>query len=616
MAKKPFQDLLKEGRLILADGAMGTSLYSRGIWIDTCYDSLNLSNPQLIEAIHLEYISAGAEIIETNTFGANQVALSRQGLGKQTLDMNKKGVEIAKKAVSVSGKDIYVAGSVGPVVVVSDSLKDIKTEISHAELEYVFTEQVNAIVGAGADLIIFETFGDLDELLIAVKAARREHKDIPIIAQLTPRAFGKEGSTPREAARKLQRSGVTVIGVNCGSPEEILQLTKQLKETSELPLSAMPNATGSRLIAGRTMNLASPEYLADFARYLSQAGASVIGGCCGTTSDMILWMSNYLRSVGAQVTVSNETLKSKREEACEAIPIDKRSTFGAALSKKFPISAEIHPPQGIDVSEAVKGAKILKGAGADIINIPDGPRGTPRLNPAALANIIHKEVGIETLVHVTTRDQSINGLQGYLKGLHLAGIRNLLLVTGDPPKMSAGYPISTGVFDIDSIGLIRMVDSFNHGVDPGGKKLHGGPTSFVIGAGCDPGSPNIETEIARYQMKIEAGAEFFFSQPVYDIELLKRFFELTKDCKEVSFFIGILPLPSLKRAQYFNDNVPGLQIPPPIIDRMGKEKTLEEQKKVGIEIARETLVEAKNLDRVTGAYIFPAGNYESVKEVI
>lgn len=617
---RSFAEALND-HVILADGAMGTLFYERGIFINRCYDELNLVNPQIVLKAHEDYLGAGAELIETNTFTANKMRLSPYGLEAKVKEINSAGVRLARQA---SQGKAYVAGSVGPLGITLEPLGRHKVNDAKA----IFREQISVLAEEKVDVLIFETFMNLDELEIAVKEAINICK-IPIVAQVSFSHYREGefvGTTPERAVQAIGSWGCLAAGTNCSSgPQGVLDAVLEMRKASRIKLSAMPNAGMPQMVEGRMLYLATPEYMGEYARRLVQAGASIIGGCCGTTPNEIREMGIFIKSVSQQKEKITPThpLPPRGEglgrggagEKIKPIPTAQKSAFAEKLGKKFTISVELDPPMGLSVKEAISHAQFLHKHGVDAVNIADGPRAMARMSPMALGTLIKKETNIEPIVHYCCRDRNLLGMQMDLLGANALGLNNLLIITGDPPKMGT-YPQATAVFDIDSIGLIHMVNSMNHGTDLSGRSLKGA-TSFLIGCGVNPGAVNVDIEAERFAKKVANGAEYVFSQPVYDAELLDNFFKKIKNVKPIPFFVGILPLASLKNAEFLHNEVPGMQIPKHIMDRMRSAKTQEEQRQAGMQIAKEMLIQAKKLPQVSGAYIFPPfGKYEAVVDLL
>ena len=610
---KPFLEaLMEEG--ILGDGAMGTEIYSRGIFLNRNYDELNLSNPTLIRDIHADYLNAGAQFLETNTFTANRPALTPFGFDDKVKEINRAGAKIAKDTAKGQA---YVAGAVGPLTWSTKSTN----VLSKSEIKSLFAEQIQALIEGGVDLIIMETFYNLDELKLAFEAARSVSKEHPVVCQITLKYEGDEGFKglqPMEACKRICEWGADVVGVNCcNGPVGVLEAIKLMSPISTKPLSAFPNAGLPQVKQNRLLYLSTPEYMAEYARRIGQAGAQLIGGCCGTTPAMIKEMKRYLQTLrpGKRIEVIQTETKTGDPIKIEALPIEKRSGFGAILGKKFAISVEIDPPKGLDASKAIEGARFLKEHGVDVINIADGPRAMARMSPMAMSVLIKQQLGMETVIHYCCRDRNLLGMQMDLIGANAIGLKNVLVITGDPPKMGE-YPDATAVFDVDAIGLIHFINNLNHGLDFANRPI-GEATSLVIGCGCNPGAIDMDLEVERLRKKIAAGAEFIFSQPVYDSKLLDQFLTKCKSFLKIPFFVGILPLASLKNAEFLHNEVPGMQVPDKVMDRLRGAASKEAQRDVGLSVAQEALKDAKSMPAVKGVYIFPPfGKYEAVVELI
>lgn len=610
--KPPFLEAIQE-RILLADGGIGTEIYARGVFFNRCYDEINLSDPRLIAEIHQDYLRAGADLIETNTFGANRLRLAAYGLEDKVADINRRGVEIALEAAQGRA---YVAGAMGPL---GKSLKPLGL-ISKEDAGQAFEEQIEALIESGVDLLILETFSSLEELEIAFRAARAL-SDIPIVTQMSFHYFGEEkfsGVTPEQAVKAMESWGVDVGGTNCGNgPQGVLACVERMRAASSIKLSAMPNAGLPEMVGNRTLYLATPEYMGEYARRFAQQGISLIGGCCGTTPAQIKEMSSFLRSVTKVKTVTVSAPVHGSAEKLQITPAktEDKSPFGAKLGKKFMVSVELDPPKGLNPEKAIAGARFLHKHGIDVVNIADGPRAIARMSPMGLAVLVRQQVEMETIIHYCCRDRNLLGMQMDLIAANALGLKNILCITGDPPKMG-NYPNATAVFDVDAIGLIGLVSRLNRGIDLGGGFM-GEATSLVIGAGCNPGAINLDLEVERYQKKIEAGAEFIFSQPVYDPQLLEVFLKRTEHVPRVPFFVGILPLASYKNAEFFHNEVPGMQIPDEVMERMRRAGSRDEQHQEGIRVARETLAAARTLPRIQGVYIYPPfGKYEAILDVI
>jgi homocysteine S-methyltransferase len=620
----PFRELLAS-RPVLFDGAMGTEIYARGVFINRCYDELNLSQPDIVADIHSSYRRAGADVITTNTFGANRVRLAAYGLESRAKDINAAGVRLAKgdrKGASL------VAGSIGPTGAVLAPLG----RVTPGEAYAAFREQAEVLADAGVDCFVLETFSHLAELWQAVRAVRAVTQ-LPIVACMSFHLVGHarvqtEGDSPEDAARAVRGWPIDVFGTNCGTgPRGVLHVFERIQASTDMKLAAMPNAGLPQVVEGRTLYLAAPEYMAEHARRFVQLGAAVVGGCCGTTPEMIREMRSFVRSVAGErsreggVVAAAATPGSLAQEPVgpvgqEPTPIPERSEFARRLySGKFCVSVELDPPRGVEATKAVEGAAVLQAAGIDIVNIADGPRAVARMGPGALAQLVRAHCGMEALVHYCCRDRNLLGMQMDLLGANALGLKNILAVTGDPPKMGT-YPNATAVFDIDSIGLITAIQRLNRGLDFSGQPI-GGKTSLFVGAGCNPGHVDLDLEVERFGKKVAAGAEFFFSQPVFDPEILVRFLERTDACPRVPFLVGIMPLVSLKNAEFLHNEVPGMQVPAPILERMRTAGDRDAQRRVGIEAARDALRQVMDHPRIAGAYIYPPfGSYKAVLEVV
>ena len=590
--------------LVLFDGAMGTMLYSRGVFINQCYDELNLRAPDLVREVHRAYVKAGAEVLETNSFGANRLKLSQFGLAAQTRELNQRAAELAREAAD-DGSDVLVAGAVGPLGVRLEPYGPTSTE----EAREIFREQMEGLEAGGADLFILETFGDLHEIGQAIAAAREVDAAMPVVAQMTIGVDGLTpyGATPEDVARALDRFGADVIGLNCSvGPQIILEAVEKMAPHTRKKISAQPNAGMPREVGGRSMYMASPEYMASYARHLFQAGARVLGGCCGTTPEHIHAMCEGIRPLspriaratsGGHVSVgAAPTLREgRRAPDVAVVPLAERSRWGAKIAAgSFVTSVEIVPPRGVDASRMLADVVRLKDAGVDAVNVPDGPRAQSRMGALMTSLLIEQKVGLETVTHYACRDRNLLGMLSDLLGASAVGLRNLLLITGDPPKMGP-YPSATAVFDIDSIGLTNLVNNLNHGRDPGDNAI-GAPTQFVIGVGVNPAPIDLEQELRRFAWKVEAGAEFAVTQPVFDASQLQNFLRRTEGAR-VPIVAGIWPLVSVRNAEFLANEVPGVSVPDAVIERMRRagEKSREHGVAEGIAIAREML------DRVRGA---------------
>jgi homocysteine S-methyltransferase len=586
---------------------MGTMLYSKGIFINRCYDELNLSQPELVASVHQEYVKAGAEILETNTFGANSFRLARHGCQSRVVEINRVGVELARSA---AGNDVMVAGSVGPLGVRIEPLG--KTGLDEARA--AFSQQIEALAEAGIDLLILETFGYVEELHQAILAARDAAPGIPVVAQVTIDDEGNalDGSTPESYAKRIEGYGPEVLGCNCSvGPVAMLDAIERVRQVTSLPLSAQPNAGMPRNVEGRNIYLCSPEYMAEYTRRLIAAGTRLVGGCCGTTPEHIRAMKAALR-VGEARTSSFQVASAAAETQKQTVPLAQRSKLGAKLAEgSFATFIEIVPPRGIAIERELEGARFLKSVGIDAINIPDSPRASARMSNQALCLLMQQQVGIETVLHYTCRDRNVLSIQSDLLGASALGIANLICITGDPPKLG-NYPDATAVFDVDAIGLVNVVHNLNRGVDIGGNSI-GSPTGFVIGVGANPGVPNIDEEIRRFEYKVEAGADYAVTQPVFDVDLLEQFLRHVEHL-HIPVFAGIWPLTSVRNAEFMKNEL-RVSVPESIISRMAAATTSEAARAEGVEIAREMLAQVRPM--VQGVQLAaPFGNYRAAIDVL
>lgn len=610
------QRLLHPDQVVVFDGAMGTMLYSRGVFINQCYDELVLRAPNLVRDIHAEYVKAGADVLETNTFGANRAKLSLYGLEGHVAEINQRAAEIAREA---AGPHLLVAGAVGPLGVRLEPYG----ATGRGEARAMFVEQMQALRQGGADCFLLETFTDLDELEQAILAARAVDPSVPVIAQAT---IGLDlrtayGASPEDIARVLDRWGADVIGLNCSvGPQTILEAIERMAAVTTRKLSAQPNAGMPRDVGGRNMYMASPEYMATYARHLVQAGAKIVGGCCGTAPEHIKAMAEGVRPFNPRATglVSSAASQRAADVAVEVgrppVPLAQRSRFGAKLARgEFVTSVEIVPPRGVDTAKLERDAAVLHKAGVDAINVPDGPRAQSRMGAIATSLIIERH-GIEAVTHYCCRDRNLLGMLSDLLGASALGLRNMLLITGDPPKMGP-YPDATAVFDIDAIGLTNLVARLNRGLDPGANAI-GEPTKFVIGVGVNPAAIDPVHERERFQWKVDAGAEYAITQPVFDPAQLAQFLRSIEDTR-IPIVAGIWPLVSARNAEFLANEVPGVTVPPVVMDRMRKanEKSKEHAVAEGIAIAREMLESVRG--SVQGVQISaPFGKVELALDVL
>ena len=612
--RSPFLVALSE-RVILGDGGMGSEIYDRGVFINRCYDELNLVNASLVRAIHRDYVSAGSELLETNTYGANRIKLAAHGLESRLHDILRAGTALAREE---AGDEVYVAGSMGPL---GPGAKE--AGLGESEAQAAYADVASVLADAGCDVLYLDTFTSLPDLYRAIEACRKA-TDLPVVASFSfHRGFIMGHNDflvqPEDLVTTAMRGGANVVGVNCGDgPHTTLDVVELLRGATALPISAMPNVGGPALIEGRSVYLSSPEYIAEYSRRFVQKGARLINGCCGVTPREIREVNSFLLSVqprAARVSVREAAPAAPPPERMEPKALELRSAWGARIGRDFAVSVELDPPPGLDASKSVESARFLRDHGIDAVNIADGPRAIARMGPLALAVQVQQQVGMETIVHVCCRDRNVLAMQMDLIGAHSLGIRNLMLITGDPPKMG-NFPDATAVFDVDSVGLIGFANGLNHGLDLSGKPL-GEQTDFVIGTGCNPGAVDLAHEAAKHARKIAAGAEFVFSQPVYDPRLLEKFLQATAAAPPIPFFVGILPLASLKNAEFLTREVPGMAVPESVMKRLRDAKSRDEQREVGIRVASESLAAALDSPRVKGAYIFPPfGRYDAILRVL
>ena len=602
-------------RPVLADGAMGTVLYARGVFINRCYDELNLSDPGLILSIHEEYLQAGAEILESNTFGANRFRLGRHGLADQVNEINAAGVRIARQAVErlkeKQAGEAWVAGAVGPLGVRLEPLG--KTGLDEARA--AFAEQIAALAAAGVDLLSIETMPALNEAREALAAARETAPELPVLVMVTVDDDGNclDGSSPAHAAALLTEWGAGAIGVNCSTgPTTVLTAIEAMRAATTLPLAAMPNAGMPRAVEGRNIYLCSPEYMASFARKAIQAGVQIVGGCCGTTPNHIRAMRSAMRDLDARtrVEVTGETPELTAETP--PAPLGARSRIGALLAEgSFVTMVEIVPPRGIDCAKEIEGSRLLASLGVHAINVPDSPRATARMSAESLCIQIQQHTTMETVLHYTCRDRNLLRIQSDLLGASSIGLRNILCMTGDPTKLG-NYPDATAVFDVDSIGLVNIVRRLNHGLDIGANAI-GASTNFTIGVAANPGVPDIEQELRRFAYKVEAGAEYAITQPVFDLRLLESFLKRIEEHR-IPVIAGIWPLVSLRNAEYLKNDL-RISMPEEIMLRMAQAETPEAAQREGILIAQEMLEAVRPF--VQGVQVSaPFGRYTAAAEVI
>jgi homocysteine S-methyltransferase len=606
--------------IVLCDGAMGSMLYGRGIFINRCYDELNVTQPELVREVHREYLQAGAVVLETNTFGANRVRLERYGLEPRVREFNLAGVRLARECVEQmrekQASAAYVAGAIGPIGVRLDN------KVTAADAYAAFSEQVQALVeggpGVGADLLIIETAMAMNEVEQAIRAAKAEGGGLVVIAMITVGDDGNclDGTSPEDAARLMEQWGADAVGCNCSEgPAIVLATIERMRKVTELPLAAMPNAGAPKAVEGRHLYLTSPEYMASFARKFIKAGARFVGGCCGTTPQHTRAMRGALRALEAQESGVEEAEAGHvqvKESRVEPIPLKDRSKIGAMLAAgEFCTLVEIVPPKGFDCSKELEGAAELYKLGVDAINVPDSPRASARMSAQSLCVQIQQRVGIETVLHYTCRDRNLLSIQSDLLGAASIGLKNILCLTGDPPKMG-NYPEATAVFDVDAIGLTKIVRDLNLGMDIGGGPV-GGSAGFTVGVAANPGVVDIDNEVRRFAAKVEAGGEYGITQPVFDLRLLEQFLRRIEGFR-IPIVAGIWPLTSVKNAEFMKNDLK-VSMPEEILARMAAATTPEASRAEGIAIAQEMLREVRG--EVQGVQVSaPFGKYKAAAQVL
>lgn len=588
MSENRLLEKLNRG-IVIGDGAMGTLLYQHGAFLNTCFDELNLTRPDLIEQIHTEYTDAGCDFIETNTFGANPVKLARFGLAEKCAVMNSTAVKIARRAVQKT--DTLIAGAVGPL-----GLNNPRPSAEQAEQgRAAYAVQCAALAEAGVDFFLLETFPDTAELLAAIDAASA-FAPLPIVAQMTcteqlETLFG----TPIEQAiaRIAACPAVAAVGLNCSlGPSDMLEALKRIRTVTDKPVAIQPNAGLPRRVEGRTLYMCTPEYMAEYAKRFFEHGARIIGGCCGTTPDHIRQIVRTVRPLDKAASDKAVRTRIAVRQAVvapvfEPTPLPQKSRLGRKLAEQKPITCiELTPPRGIDTKKLLDSARLCADHGIDAINIPDGPRASARLSPLVTALKIEQAVSIETILHICCRDKNLIGLQSDLLGIHAVGLRNVLLITGDPPKLGE-YPDATGVFDLDAVALTQAARNLNTGRDIAGNALPE-PLALTLGVGANPVASDLHREIDRFRLKVAAGAEYAITQPVFDTEMFFAFQAAVEDCN-IPFIAGIWPFTSYKNAEFMANEVPGVVVPETLLRRMEKAKSAEDGKKIGIEIAHEMI---------------------------
>src|SRR5437764_485518 len=606
-----FIQAIADEHVYLFDGAMGTMLYSKGVFINKCYDELNLLSPEIVLEVHKQYVRSGAEILESNAYGANRVKLGAFGIESELRDINMAAVEIARRA---AGDNVYVAGAIGPLGIRIEPYGPMGVE----EARDIFREQAKVLVEGSVDLFILETMSNIAEIEQGI-AAIRDVCSLPIVAQMTIGPDGRTayGDTPRVIAQRLDRAGADVIGLNCSvGPDVMLDAIEEITAVTAKKISCQPNAGLPREVNGRQMYMASPEYMAKYAKRLIHKGVKFIGGCCGTTPDHIKMIADAVRPLSPRrnFVIIERNGKSDQAPGAEPLALASRSNWGKRIANgEFVTTIEIVPPKGPNAEVMLKGVELIRDAGVDAVNVPDGPRAQNRMGAIAVAVLVQQRVGIETVLHYCCRDRNLLGMHSDLLGCAALGLRNLLLITGDPPKMGP-YPDATAVFDIDSIGLTNMASLMNRGLDLGGNPF-GEPTKFTIGVGVNPGHLDLDYELKRLDWKVKAGAEYAITQPVFDVAQLEHFLGRIEEM-HLPVVAGIWPLLSYRNAQFMNNEVPGVSVPDEVMERMrlASDKSKEHALHEGVTIARETLERVRG--RVAGVQVSaPLGRVDLALQV-
>ena len=603
---KSFKERL-QNEIIVFDGGTGTYLYDKGVFINRCFEELNLTNPELVIEVHRDYINAGADVVETNTFGANKYRLAAQGLESKVYEINYKGAQLA---TSVAKDRALVAGAIGPLGIPIEPFG----KLSYDEAKDAFIEQAKGLLDGGVDVIVLETFSMVEEIVQGVRAIRDLNSEIPVIAQVTINSEGSllSGETLERFVESISKYKIDAIGMNCSEgPKLMLESLERLRELTTLPISVQPNAGLPQNIDGRNLYMTSPEYMAEYAKRFIQTGASIVGGCCGTNPSHIKAIRRAVQALqpAKRMDVKIEALNIEKLAEVQICPKEEKSRLSQKLVQgKFVKLVELVSPKGISAKKEIAKARTLFEHGIDAINIPDGPRASARMSALAMAVQIHNEVGIEPVLHIACRDRNIIGMQSDLLGAWALGIRNILAITGDPPKLG-NYPDATAVFDVDSIGLTNLINRLNHGLDFANNPI-GEPTGFSIAVGVNPGAINIDEELRRLDWKIQAGAEYMITQPVFDLRILEKFLKRIENVK-LPILCGIWPLVSYRNAEFMNNEVPGASVPAEILERMRKTKSKEEAFFEGVEIAKETYQKVRS--EVNGVQLAaPMGRVDAV----
>jgi homocysteine S-methyltransferase len=609
--KRDFRRTIAE-EVLLADGAIGTLLTSRGASPELARSPLNVSDPESVREVHDDYLEAGARILTTNTWDANRVKLTSHEWADSLEKINREGVRLAREAAA--GELAFIAGSIGPL----GALVKPYGSLQLTQVREIFEEQARVLLESGVDLILLETFGSLLEAAEAVRAVRGLSAEIPIVAEMTFLADGRTafGEAVAPALSTLVLAGADAVGMNCTlGPQETHELFSRLPATISAPLSAMPNAGYPSVVHGRSVYLSSPDYLREYAAAFVDAGAAIVGGCCGTTPEHIRAMAREVsgkKRARASHPVS-VIVEAEIEHFGETAIETSRLKRGLADPGEFVVTAEVEPPRGADSAAAIEGARLLKAKGVDAVNVTDNPMARLRMSSIAVAALIQREVGLDAVVQITTRDRNVLGLQSDLLGAAGLGVKAILCLGGDPLKIG-DYPQAKQVSEVDVLGLLRMAKGLNAGADLAGNAI-GAPTRFAIACASNPAASDLEVEFSKLRAKIEAGATFAQTQPVYDLEALARFLE-RPEARAIPILVGLIPLLSLKQTLFFANEVPGVVVPPAIQDRMRKaaERGPEHEKAEGLAIARELAAGIAKLAR--GIHVMPMGRYKTAGEVL
>lgn len=608
-----FLEILREGP-VLFDGAIGTEFYRRGIYLTANFEELNLSRAHLVRSVHAEYVKSGAQVVTTNSYGAHPARLAKSGLADQAVEIARRAAEIAREA---AGETRWVAGSIGP----SGAEGARILGPGAVEVRDGFRAQMDALVEGGADLLLIETFTHLSEMQLALDVAHQAHPDVPTIATMRfePNEKLLDGSEPEAVAEALVEWGADVVGANCGEgPELVFHVARRMLGDGRLVI-AQPNAGSPESIDGRSVYVGNPEFFGVYGKRMLKSGIRAVGGCCGTTPNHIHSMRGAVRMMGGAQSAQRVTAdvvvreaEAASERGARPAPAE-RSEFARRMAAgKFVVSVEVNPPLGLDPATCIEAARALKAAGVDVINTADGPRASVRMSNLSSAVRVQQETGMEVLLHMCTRDRNLLALQADLLGAHVLGIRNLVVITGDPPKMG-DYPDATAVYDLDSIDLLKWIDGYNHGVDPTGRAMDA-PTHFHVATGAEPGALDYDRELRRLERKVANGADLVMTQPVYDPRVMERFLDDTRHL-DVPVLMGLLPLASHRNAEFLHENVPGVNIPDDVRARMKAAGGGDGGRAEGVKIAQEALLSMR--DRIQGAYVMPPfGRYQMAIDLL